>query len=68
MDAKSWLVRGGTAGLGLLAMTGGALASGLNTSAIEDSFSLIYLFIPIMILFMVLGWFFGIFDKIGRKI
>jgi len=68
MDLKRVGAISGGALLTVLASAPGVLASELNTTAIESSFSLIYLFIPIMILFMVLGWFFGIFDKIGKKI
>ena len=68
MNAK----RVALSGVGLLTATvaaaPGVLANGLNVTAITDAFSLIYVFIPIMILFMVLGWFFGMFDKIGKKI
>ena len=67
MDLKHKLYMVGVGGLGLLA-SAVPVAAELNTTAIEDSFDLIYLFIPIMILFMVLGWFFGMFDKIGKKI
>jgi len=68
MNVKQKVYMGVVGGLGLLASAVPVAASELNTTAIESSFSLIYLFIPIMILFMVLGWFFGMFDKIGKKI
>jgi len=67
MNVKRAIAVSGAGLLSVVASAPGVLAE-LNTTAISDSFSLIYLFIPIMILFMVLGWFFGMFDKIGKKI